>query len=88
MNKFVIFGLAALTLSVYGDGPQVASSSDSISPKKQAVEKADAGPYQDDDDVDNTDGTDTEGDMEDDAQDDDVIQLDDEDSEDDSNYNQ
>ena len=91
MNKILVLGLAALTLSVYGQDADVASSSDKIPPnppKKQPVEQADAGPYNDNDDADNTDGTDSEGD--DDMQDEDVIQMDDEDSdsEDDSNSNQ
>jgi len=79
MKKLSFLGFLIFTLSVYGEDAEVAYSSTS---NKQPVEKADAGPYDDD--------TDEDGDSQGDEQDEDVIQMedDDSDSEDDSNSNQ
>ena len=46
--KLYLIGLMAFTLSVYGQDAKVASSSDSAPTNRQPVEKANAGPYDDD----------------------------------------
>jgi len=81
MNRFLVFGLTTLILSVYAqDATQTSSSG-----KKQPVEKADVETSSDsNDDGDNTDLNDAESDMEDE----DVIELDDEDSDDNSDPDQ
>lgn len=80
MNKFLILGVLALTLSVYGES--VTAPASSTPSKQEPVESADPGPYDDVDD-DNIEGTDEENGEDshpDDLQDEDFVDLDDEDS--------
>lgn len=71
MKKLSFLGFFILTLSVYGEEAKVAYSSTS---SQQPVEKADAGPYDDETDEEDSD-----------AQDEDVIQMEDDDSDSDDN---